>query len=44
MNLKQDIHAIHHTFLYKNNGQCQHLRRILQFCTIQILVPPDFSL
>ena len=21
MNIKDDIHAIHHTFLYKNNGQ-----------------------
>ena len=21
MNIKHDIHAIHHTFLYKNNGQ-----------------------
>ncbi len=21
MNIKDDIHAVHHTFLYKNNGQ-----------------------
>ena len=21
MNIKDDMHAIHHTFLYKNNGQ-----------------------
>ena len=35
MNIKHDIHGIHHTFLYKSiqkiTDKCQHLRRILQF-------------
>ncbi len=39
MKIKDDIHAIHHTFLYKNNGQISASQKNLTVYKIQILVP-----
>ena len=44
MNIKHDMHAIHHTFLYKNNGQMSASQKNLTVYKIQIIVPPDYAL
>ncbi len=44
MKIKDDIHAIHHTFYTKITDKSQHLKKILQFCEIQILVSSKYVL
>ncbi len=38
MKIKDDIHAIHHTFLYKNNGQISASQK-----NLTVLQNPNFS-
>ncbi len=44
MNIKDDIHAIHHTFLYKNIGQMSASQKNLTVYKIQILAPQNHAL
>ena len=44
MNIKHDLHAIHHTFLYKNNGQMPASQKNLTVLHNSNLVPPDYAL
>ena len=44
MKIKDDIHAIHHTFLYKNNGQISASQKNLTVYEIQIFVLSNYVL
>ena len=44
MNIKDDSHAIHHTFLYKNNLQMSASQKNLTVYKIQILAPQNNAL